>query len=43
VFRLPYGGLVAVALVAGALGMAAAVVPAWRAGRLQVLDAIRSD
>ena len=43
VFRLPLPALVAVALVAGVLGMAAAVVPAWRAGRLKVLDAIRSE
>jgi putative ABC transport system permease protein len=43
VFRLPLTSLVAVAVVAGVLGMVAAVVPAWRAGRLKVLDAIRSD
>jgi putative ABC transport system permease protein len=43
VFRLPLTSLVAVAVVAGVLGMVAAVVPAWRAGRLKVLDAIRTD
>ena len=43
VFRLPVPLLVVVAAVAGVLGMAAAVVPAWRAGRLKVLDAIRTE
>jgi putative ABC transport system permease protein len=43
VFRLPLPALIVVALVAGILGMVAAVVPAWRAGRLKVLEAIHSE
>jgi putative ABC transport system permease protein len=43
VFRLPLPSLVLVAVVAGVLGMVAALVPAWRAGRLKVLDAIRTE
>jgi putative ABC transport system permease protein len=43
VFRVPVGTLVVVALVAGLLGMGAAVFPAWRASRLDVLDAIQTE
>jgi ABC-type lipoprotein release transport system permease subunit len=43
VFRLPLAALVIVALVAGVLGMAAAVLPAWRASRLKVPDTIRAE
>jgi putative ABC transport system permease protein len=43
VFRLPGPSLVLVAVVAGVLGMVAALVPARRAGRLKVLDAIRTE
>jgi putative ABC transport system permease protein len=43
VFRVPVGTLLVVALVAGLLGMAAAVFPAWRASRLDVLDAIQTE
>jgi len=43
VFQVPVGTLVALAVLAGLLGMAAAVVPAWRASRLDILRAIQSD
>lgn len=43
VFRVPVATLLVLALVAGILGLLAALVPAWRAGRLKVLDAIRTD
>jgi len=40
VFQAPTATLVLLAALAGGLGMVAAVVPAWRASRLDVLDAI---
>lgn len=43
VFRIPFGVLGGLAALAGVLGMAAALVPAWRASRLDVLDAIHTD
>jgi len=43
VFQVPVGTLVGLAVLAGLLGMAAAVVPAWRASRLDVLRAIQGD
>ena len=42
-FALPIGQLVIVAAVVLALSVVAAVVPAWRAGRLNVLEAISHD
>jgi putative ABC transport system permease protein len=41
-FRVPVGTLIAVSAFAALMGMLAAVVPAWRASRLDVLDAIES-
>jgi putative ABC transport system permease protein len=43
VFQVPYGVLVTVTLLAAACGMLAALVPAWRASRLDVLDAIHTE
>ncbi|HEX8805144.1 MAG TPA: FtsX-like permease family protein [Acidimicrobiales bacterium] len=43
VFRVPFGTLVGISVIAGLLGMLAAVGPAWRASRLDVLDAIESE
>jgi putative ABC transport system permease protein len=42
-FDVPVGLLAFVAVVAGALGMIAAVGPAWRASRLNPLDAIHTE
>jgi putative ABC transport system permease protein len=42
-FEIPWGQIVAVVLIAAALGIFAAVWPAWRAGRMNVLDAIHSE
>lgn len=42
-FDIPVGLLVVVAVVAGALGMFAAVGPAWRASRLDPLEAIHTE
>lgn len=42
-FSLPTFWLVIVVLVAALVGMLAALVPAWRAGRLNILDAIRTE
>ena len=41
-FRVPIGTLIAVSAFAALMGMVAAIVPAWRASRLDVLDAIES-
>lgn len=43
VFRLPFGVLTGVAVIAALLGMLAALVPAWRASRLDVLEAIHTE
>ncbi|HEY3139842.1 MAG TPA: ABC transporter permease, partial [Acidimicrobiales bacterium] len=43
VFRVPYLVLAQLALLAGILGMGAALIPAWRASRLDVLRAIHSE
>ena len=43
VFEIPYGTLVTLALVAGFLGLLAALLPAWRASRMNVLDAIGTE
>lgn len=42
VFRVPVLWLVVVSLVAAVMGMAAAVIPAWRASRRDVLEAIEA-
>jgi putative ABC transport system permease protein len=42
VFQVPVGTLALLALLAGGLGMVAALAPAWRASRLDVLDAIHA-
>ncbi|HKA84655.1 MAG TPA: FtsX-like permease family protein [Acidimicrobiales bacterium] len=42
-FEIPWGQIVAVVLIAAALGIFAAVWPAWRAGRMNVLDAIHTE
>ena len=43
VFQVPFGTLAAIGALAGVLGMAAALLPAWRASRLHVLDAIDAE
>jgi putative ABC transport system permease protein len=43
VFQIPFRTLVVVTLIAGLAGMAAAVFPARRASRLNVLDAIQTE
>ena len=42
-FRIPYGQLVAVVVIAAAAGIVAALLPAWRASRMNVLDAIHTE
>jgi putative ABC transport system permease protein len=42
-FSIPIGSLVAFALVAVVAGMAAAILPARRASRLNVLDALQYE
>jgi putative ABC transport system permease protein len=41
-FSIPFGTLIGVSALAALMGMLAAVVPGWRASRLDVLDAIES-
>jgi putative ABC transport system permease protein len=43
VFSVPTGQLVSVVVLAAASGVAAALYPAWRAGRLDVLQAIATE
>jgi putative ABC transport system permease protein len=43
VFRVPYATIGVVAALAAGLGMLAALVPAWRASRLNVLAAIHTE
>jgi putative ABC transport system permease protein len=43
VFAVPVLWLVALSVIAGLLGLAAAVIPAWRAGRMNVLEAISTE
>jgi len=43
VFRIPYGSIVAIVLLAGLAGMIASIVPSRRAARLDVLKAIVSE
>lgn len=40
VFVIPWPGLLALVVVISVLGLAAAVIPAWRAGRSNILEAI---
>jgi len=42
-FAIPWGALIAIAVIAGFLGLAAALVPAWRASRMNVLEAINTE
>jgi len=42
-FAIPWGALIAIAVIAGFLGLAAALVPAWRASRMDVLEAINTE
>jgi putative ABC transport system permease protein len=42
-FRIPYGQIIAVVLIAAAAGIVAALLPAWRASRMNVLDAIHTE
>jgi putative ABC transport system permease protein len=42
-FVIPIGGIIVVVLFAAAFGLVAATYPAWRAGRLNVLDAIYNE
>ena len=42
-YQVPYGGVAAVVVVSVLFGMLAALYPAWRAGRLDVLDAISTE
>ena len=42
-FAIPWGALLAIAVIAGFLGLAAALVPAWRASRMNVLEAINTE
>lgn len=43
VFQVPVGVLLFMAIVAGLLGLLAALLPAWRASRMNVLDAISTE
>jgi putative ABC transport system permease protein len=42
-YQVPYGGVIVVIILSGLFGMLAALYPAWRAGRLDVLEAIHSE
>jgi putative ABC transport system permease protein len=42
-FAVPYLQLVAFFVLAGVAGVAASIAPAWRASRLDVLDAIAHE
>ena len=42
-FAIPFGSLIVIALVAGFLGLIAALIPAYRAARMNVLDAISTE
>ena len=42
-YEVPYVGVAAVVVVSALFGMLAALYPAWRAGRLDVLDAIATE
>jgi ABC-type antimicrobial peptide transport system permease subunit len=43
VFAVPVLWLAVISVVAGLLGLAAAVIPAWRASRMNVLEAIGTE
>jgi putative ABC transport system permease protein len=43
VFSVPYGQIIAVVVIAAAAGIVAAVLPAWRGSRMNVLDAIHTE
>jgi putative ABC transport system permease protein len=43
VFAVPVLWLAVISVIAGLLGLAAAVIPAWWAGRMNVLDAIATE
>jgi putative ABC transport system permease protein len=42
-FQIPYVGVVIVVIASALFGMLAALYPAWRAGRLDILDAIATE
>src|ERR687891_353153 len=42
-YQVPYVGVAAVVVISALFGMLAALYPAWRAGRLDVLDAIATE
>jgi putative ABC transport system permease protein len=42
-YEIPYVGVAAVVILSALFGMLAALYPAWRAGRLDVLDAIAAE
>jgi putative ABC transport system permease protein len=42
-YQVPYLGVAAVVVISALFGMVAALYPAWRAGRLDVLDAIATE
>jgi putative ABC transport system permease protein len=43
IYQVPYVGVAAVVVTSALFGMLAALYPAWRAGRLDVLDAIATE
>ena len=43
VFAIPYGWMAFLAVLAGIVGLVAALIPAWRASRMNVLDAIATE
>ncbi|MCU0270495.1 MAG: FtsX-like permease family protein [Acidimicrobiales bacterium] len=43
VFSVPPASLIAIGVVAGVLGVVSSLAPAWRAGRLNVLEAIAQE
>jgi putative ABC transport system permease protein len=43
VFQIPVATLVVLAVIAGLLGLVAALLPAWRASRMNILDAIGTE
>jgi putative ABC transport system permease protein len=40
VFEVPVGTLIVLVVLAGLVGLTAALIPAWRASRMKVLDAV---
>ena len=42
-FAVPVSALVVIAVIAGFLGLLAALLPAWRASRMNVLEAINTE